>query len=832
MASTSYDININTSQALQSINRLQNSLTQLDRTTVGLGHAFRAMVTAVSINSLADLSDTVTSINNRLRVTAKNQEDVNKQFTALAAIANVTRTPLEGIASVYNKMMMVSDNLGINQRQAAQYTTTLAQAIKLTGSTTAETNSVLLQFSQGLSAGRFQGDELRAILEGNVIIVKLLAKEMGVSTQEIKKLGSEGKITATVMLSALKHGADEIATAFAKMTPTISDAMTILGTQSKVAFNEFEKNTQTGQNTAKAIEYIAASMQSLAANIDQIIGPLKIILEVLGLLATFTIVGKLFQGFSLLGAAAIGAGTAIRAALTGGWTAARDFFGLLVAVPGALRMGALSVGQIFGALGEGAMATVRIIGRELLPAFKPLLQLGAMIAAFFKMESLADWFKSFSDPASEASKKVEDFRKEQAKATIEGLDNTKKIAQAKEEQSKAEKKVADEISKETAALAKLVAAYKDATQASMVKYQVDTDAITLNERQRLALEMTTDAFANYKSKIDELNADIAAKKSTGSESDLAMIPKLQQGINDVTAAYNKQQDAIKGLTEARAKANEQHQLELYNIKQQIDTENKLQGIRDNIDKTGLSELGKQYYDIEAAAKASGKAEIEAEASRRNIKPSEMPAADVAAYYAASKKGIDELQANTSKLHNLNREFSTGWKNAMNSYVDDATNAAKQAESIFSKTMSGMEDMIVTFAKTGKLEWKSFVASMLEELLRSQIKQTMASLFLGSSGGGSTGGSGGLLGMLGFANGGMIPTNNPVLVGERGPEILTGAAGRTVIPNHELGQGTGMTHITYNISAVDAMSFKQMIAADPNFIYAVTQQGAKSMPGVR
>ncbi len=45
-------------------------------------------------------------------------------------------------------------------------------------------------------------------------------------------------------------------------------------------------------------------------------------------------------------------------------------------------------------------------------------------------------------------------------------------------------------------------------------------------------------------------------------------------------------------------------------------------------------------------------------------------------------------------------------------------------------------------------------------------------------------------LAGFAEGGMISSNMPVLVGERGPEILAGAAGRHVIPNHELG---GVTH---------------------------------------
>ena len=75
---------------------------------------------------------------------------------------------------------------------------------------------------------------------------------------------------------------------------------------------------------------------------------------------------------------------------------------------------------------------------------------------------------------------------------------------------------------------------------------------------------------------------------------------------------------------------------------------------------------------------------------------------------------------------------------------------------------------------------------------------------------------------------MIGSNGPVLVGERGPEIISGAAGRMVTPNNQLGGSM----VTYNINAVDAMSFKQMIAQDPQFIYALTEQGRRSVPGTR
>jgi hypothetical protein len=94
------------------------------------------------------------------------------------------------------------------------------------------------------------------------------------------------------------------------------------------------------------------------------------------------------------------------------------------------------------------------------------------------------------------------------------------------------------------------------------------------------------------------------------------------------------------------------------------------------------------------------------------------------------------------------------------------------------------------------------------------------------GGGGGGGFKSLTKMLGFANGGIVPTNGPVIVGERGPELLVGASGNRVVPNNALNGGGS---VTYNISAVDARSFKELVASDPSFIYAVTEQGRKTVP---
>jgi hypothetical protein len=76
----------------------------------------------------------------------------------------------------------------------------------------------------------------------------------------------------------------------------------------------------------------------------------------------------------------------------------------------------------------------------------------------------------------------------------------------------------------------------------------------------------------------------------------------------------------------------------------------------------------------------------------------------------------------------------------------------------------------------------------------------------------------------FANGGNIPSGKFGVVGESGPEFVSGPASVTPMG--------GSSNVTYNIQAVDARSFQQLLASDPSFIFALTEQGRRSMAGGR
>jgi lambda family phage tail tape measure protein len=183
------------------------------------------------------------------------------------------------------------------------------------------------------------------------------------------------------------------------------------------------------------------------------------------------------------------------------------------------------------------------------------------------------------------------------------------------------------------------------------------------------------------------------------------------------------------------------------------------------------------------------------------------------------KANEDLMISNQGLIDKGREFTTGWTGAFAQYKSDAENAAAQSKQYFTTFTSGVENAFVNFVQTGKLSFKDLANSMIADFARIAAKKAVVGMI------------GSISGMLGFADGGDPPVGVASIVGERGPELFVPKTAGTIIPNHKLGQQeatpASTTLVTYNIQANDAQSFKAMIARDPSFLYAVTEQGRRS-----
>ena len=443
------------------------------------------------------------------------------------------------------------------------------------------------------------------------------------------------------------------------------------------------------------------------------------------------------------------------------------------------------------------------------------------------------------------TKEYQDVVKAQEEIFKRAADETDKLRDAKEKLSAEEKRagLGKEYDIQIEKIQKL--AEQDANR---VKAAVEnTQRIQNNEQLRL---YTIQAFIDLQNKANELTAqsttmllplqakgyaeiEIAARNAAKAKIEAEEVRRGEKlSPEEQTKYYEAARQGIESVKAAQDQLNvttEKYNLIQYGLRNQYDLQRKIADVQHEMNTSTMSGIAKKYADIEKAARDSADAQIQAEELRTGKKLDETSRK---AYYDEARKGIEGLKTAEEQAWNTSRDGLTGLKKALNEYVDDATNAAKTVENVFKKATQGMEDMIVNFAKTGKLEWKGFVASMLEELLRSQLRQTMASLF--SLGGNQVkGGGGGIFGgsiIPGIlAEGGPVSDRRPYLVGERGPELFVPNSAGSMIPNSGL---SGGGNVTYNISAVDAMSFKQMIAKDPGFIHAIATQGSKYTPARR
>lgn len=85
------------------------------------------------------------------------------------------------------------------------------------------------------------------------------------------------------------------------------------------------------------------------------------------------------------------------------------------------------------------------------------------------------------------------------------------------------------------------------------------------------------------------------------------------------------------------------------------------------------------------------------------------------------EAFDELERRQDELSaNAGEGFARGMRN----WARDVADQAKWAESYFTGAMSKMEDALVEFAKTGKLNFRSLFAFMAEEYLRNVIRMSI------------------------------------------------------------------------------------------------------------
>lgn len=189
-----------------------------------------------AIGHVFDMAQEFSSIQARLGLIVGEQGNVAALNKEIYESARRSRTEYASMAETVATLSQSAHDAFPDPKQAVDFAEKINKVMAIGGTTGENKKNAMIQLTQGLASGQLQGDEFRSIAENAPMIENIIAKSMGVSRGELKKLASEGKITAEVIKKAITDNADEIEEAYRKLPHTFADWATDIKSVAEYAF--------------------------------------------------------------------------------------------------------------------------------------------------------------------------------------------------------------------------------------------------------------------------------------------------------------------------------------------------------------------------------------------------------------------------------------------------------------------------------------------------------------------------------------------------------------------------------------------------------------------
>lgn len=664
--------------------RSQGSVDLLSRALSGLAAAFSA-------TSIVKMLDTYTNMQNRLKLVTTGTANLAAVTENLLDVSARTRTSFEATATLYARIALATKQLGVGQQQLMKFVEGVNQAVVLSGVGAQEARNAIIQFTQGLAKGRLDGDELRSVLEQIPFVADVIAKSLGVARGELRELGKQGKLTPAVILEAFRQMEGELTTLFAQTLPTFSQAWQVFTDRVMKIIGPL--GTQIGQVLAMGLAQMA-------------------------------------DNFDVVTAAVVGLGSALSVLAFGGLISALTWILRFAAANPftIITMGIVGAVTAFGQLEGEADKVIKSMGRTVTALDKLMATFGAVRAyAEAAWADFPEWFAGMMERAVNLAvaqwAKLADKLRGAIKGVGESIDSaigdgkgklfTNMFADIADQF-----KSSGELQQQVDFASDYIMRYPDA-----VKRAGDAAAEAYND----ILLQRSKALGELSSG-DPLN--IAGKGKPLTDKQLArLVPKTT--LNDALIDLQKQIELIGMETSERERLNE-----VMKVEDQIRN-----SIADREARRKFALDPAEVQQINDMVAALQRLKIEAEV----LDEIRQPQVDIMARMSALTKlfqnqtiSLDEYNKKFLELQisllEFNETMEGGIIRGVLKLQQEFTNLSTLTENLVVDSIHSAEDAFVQFVKTGKFEFKDLIDSMIEDIARLAIRQSISGPLVQALGG--------------------------------------------------------------------------------------------------
>lgn len=191
--------------------------------------AFVALGGMALVNEIKQTADAMMSLSSRIRLVTKDDAERLQVEQRLYQMSMKNRASLEDIGDLYYKTALSASRFGATQEDVLRLTDIVSKSLIIGGADTAQQKATILQLSQALGSGVLQGDELRSLRENAPILMDQISKFFGTTMAGLKEMGAKGELTTEKLMQAILASGSTIDSQMGKITPTIGQAITVLG---------------------------------------------------------------------------------------------------------------------------------------------------------------------------------------------------------------------------------------------------------------------------------------------------------------------------------------------------------------------------------------------------------------------------------------------------------------------------------------------------------------------------------------------------------------------------------------------------------------------------
>lgn len=254
----------------------EGSLNKMSGAAKAVGSALAAMGVAAVAKEILQAADAYQNMNAKLTLVTGSTEGATQAYDKLLGLVRGSHADLASTGDLFIKLSNSTKALGLDQAQLLTITDTVGKSLRVGGASAQESEAAIRQLAQAFGSGALKGDEFNSIMENGTRVAQALADQMtNGNIGALKKMAGEGQLTSAAMAKAFIDQSQKINAEFKTMPETVSTVMQDIKNEINDAFGK----TNTGPlvdsmkefreilkdpNVKKNLEELGGAMATLA----------------------------------------------------------------------------------------------------------------------------------------------------------------------------------------------------------------------------------------------------------------------------------------------------------------------------------------------------------------------------------------------------------------------------------------------------------------------------------------------------------------------------------------------------------------------------------------